>query len=96
LNAPPCQRDIEGCYILRQIQPQIEGHMDELTGRLEVLFRRYAAAFESRSGLIALDEKMGEQFRDDMTVLIAQFGQAAVDMALEAMPNDASPSFSMH
>jgi hypothetical protein len=29
-------------------------------------------------------------------MLIAQFGRAAVDIALDAMPDDASTSFSMH
>jgi hypothetical protein len=68
-------------------------HMDELTARIEALLLRYWATFERR---VATVDAIVERFHDDIKILIAEFGQAAVDAALDAIPNDPPPSFSMH
>ena len=69
--------------------------MDELTARLEALFRRYAVAYDRRAGVAVLG-RFGPQFRKDMDLVIAEYGQAAVDVALDAMPNEAWPSIALH
>jgi hypothetical protein len=68
--------------------------LDELT-RLEVLFRRYAAAYDPRDGVPVLG-RFGGQFRKDMEQVIAEYGRAAIDVALEAMPKEAWPSIALH
>ena len=69
--------------------------MDELTGRLEILFRQYAASYDRRHGIAVLG-RFSKQFRKDMNQVIAEYGEAAVDRALDAMPNEAWPSVALH
>jgi hypothetical protein len=68
--------------------------MDELTARIEVLFLRYWAIPESREGAAVNEIVVG--FRDDMTLLIAEYGEAAVNAAMETIPDYAPPSFFVH
>ena len=65
--------------------------MDELTTRLEALFRRYG---KPRAGLTAPDDETLDQFRAEVRLLIAEYGHAAVDAAIEAIPHDRS--FALH
>ena len=67
--------------------------MDELTARLESLFRRYAAALgHHHHGDRA---PVAKQFLEEADFLIAQYGQPAIGAALDA-PDVASPSASLH
>jgi hypothetical protein len=66
--------------------------MDELTARLESLFRRYAAALDHHHG----DHiQVSKQFFEEVDLLIAQYGQPAIEAALDT-PDVASPSVSLH
>jgi hypothetical protein len=68
--------------------------MDELTGRLEALFRHYAAAFDRQQGD---GVQLAGQFRTELRLLILQYGRAAVDAAIEGIPTgEAWPSVSLH
>ncbi len=58
--------------------------MTDLTARLEVLMRRYAAACVSLPPSAALD-RMAEEFRTEIDLLAAKYGQKAVDKAMNAM-----------
>jgi hypothetical protein len=69
--------------------------MSDLTDRLDVLLRRYAADFESQPPGTDLD-RLGEEFRRGIDVLIAEYGQAAVDKAIDAVPDEPWPSVSLH
>ena len=69
--------------------------MDDLTAQLEALLLRHARWLDARSDPGAFEQSM-ERFRKDMRVLIAEFGQAAVDAALDDMPDEAWPSLSLH
>jgi hypothetical protein len=66
--------------------------MDELTARLESLFRRYATAIGHHRG----DHiQVARQFLEEADLLIAQYGQPAIDAALDATGVE-SPTFSLH
>jgi hypothetical protein len=66
--------------------------MDDLNGRLESLFRRYAAAL----GQSQVDHAtVAKQFLEDVDFLIAQFGQPAINAALDEAPGRV-PSISLH
>jgi hypothetical protein len=66
--------------------------MDDLTARLESLFRRYGAAMGDRD----VDAvRLAKQFYEEADLLIAQYGQPAINAALDA-PAVASPSVSLH
>jgi hypothetical protein len=65
--------------------------MDDLIARLEALLRRYAAAFDQPP-----DDRLGEQFRRDLQMLVTEYGPQAVNAALDALPDAASPSGSFH
>ena len=57
--------------------------MDELTARLESLLSRYAAALDQDK---ADHGEAWEQFRNELKLLIAEYGPRAVDAALDKMP----------
>jgi hypothetical protein len=61
--------------------------MDDLTTRLEELLSRYAAAFDQ-------PQDLGEQFRRDLQLLVAEFGYDAVKAALDEIPD--APSGVLH
>jgi DNA-binding response OmpR family regulator len=63
--------------------------MDELTARLEALLRRYAAAFDQPQ-----DDRLGEQFRRDLQLLVAEYGPQPVSPALDEIPD--MPSGLLH
>jgi hypothetical protein len=65
-----------------QRRPEIPP-MDDLIARLESLFSRYAAALDQRQGDGA---KLAHQFRKDLSVLVAEYGQPAIDAALGDLP----------
>jgi hypothetical protein len=65
--------------------------LDELTARIEALFRRYGA-HDPR--LAALDDETLDRFRVEVRLLIAEYGSGPVNTALDAMPYDRS--FSLH
>jgi hypothetical protein len=67
--------------------------MDNLTARLKSLLSRYAAALEHRRGE---GIQLADQFRKDLRMLVAEFGQPAIDVALGDLPNASSPSISIH
>ena len=65
--------------------------MDELTARLEALMRRNAAACDHG------EANRAEQFHRELQLLVAQYGQPAVDAALDEEMSDAAwPSLSLH
>ena len=66
--------------------------MDDLAARLKSLFRRYAAALEQHHG----DRlQVARQFSQEVDLLIAQYGQRAINAALDA-PGEAWRSVSLH
>jgi hypothetical protein len=66
--------------------------MDDLTARLESLFRRYGAATGDRD----VDRvKLARQFYEEADLLIAQYGQAAIERALDE-PGEALASNCLH
>jgi hypothetical protein len=68
--------------------------MDELAGRLEVLIRRHAQAWEQREDE---SDQVVVQFQKQFRLLIAQFGEGAVKDALERFrAGPARPSVSLH
>jgi hypothetical protein len=62
--------------------------MDELGAKLEALLRHYGAAFDEESETGPL----GNQFRTDLRMLIAEYGVAAVEAALDDIPDVSTPS----
>jgi len=69
--------------------------MDDLTAQLEALLFRHARWLDPGSDPASYEQSV-EQFRKEMKVLIATFGQAAVDAALDEMPEESWPSVSLH
>jgi hypothetical protein len=67
--------------------------MDDLSARLESLFRRYAAALGQRQGDRGSVAKL---LLEEMDLLIAQYGQPAIDAALDQLPGEGRPSVSLH
>jgi hypothetical protein len=65
--------------------------MDQLTTRLEALLHHYAAAIDQGEGA-----QLADQFRKDLRMLVAEFGQPAIDAALGGLADAASPSASRH
>jgi hypothetical protein len=66
--------------------------MDDLTAQLESLFRRFAAALDQCPDDHVLITK---QFSEEADLLIAKYGQPAIDAVLDA-PGEAWPSVSLH
>jgi hypothetical protein len=75
------------------VPPTADSSMDDLTARLKSLFIRHAAALEHRR---SDGVQLAHQFRKDLRMLIAEFGQPAIDVALGDLPDAASPSISIH
>jgi hypothetical protein len=69
--------------------------MDDLSAQLEALLLRHAQAHDAGSDPAAFEKSM-QRFRKDMRRLIAEFGQGAVNAALDAMPDEVWPSVSLH
>ena len=67
--------------------------MDDLSVRLEALLRRYAAAIDQGQDEIA---KLADEFRAGLHEQVAEFGQPAINVALNELRDDASPSGSLH
>ena len=68
--------------------------MDELAVRLEALFRRHAAALERH---VEDGDPVIEQFQKQFRLLIAQYGQHAVQDALDRFrAGPERPSVSLH
>jgi hypothetical protein len=66
--------------------------MDDLTARLESLFRRYRAAMDERD---VDGVKLAKQFYEEADLLIAKCGQAAIEIALDE-PGEELPSNCLH
>jgi hypothetical protein len=66
--------------------------MDDLTARLESLFRRYAAAMGERD---VDGVKLAKQFYEEADLPVAQYGQAAIERVLDE-PGKALPSIRLH
>jgi hypothetical protein len=69
--------------------------MDDLTARLQALFRRYSAAIELHPDRASIDH-LCEQFHQDLGGLIAEYGHAAVDEAIDEIPSEVWPSVGLH
>jgi hypothetical protein len=69
--------------------------MDDLTARLQALFRRYSAAIELHRDRASID-RLCEQFRQDLGELIAEYGHLAVDEAIDEIPSEAWPTVGLH
>jgi hypothetical protein len=68
-------------------------HMDDLPARVLSLFRSYAAAIELNPDSV---DRLCDQFRRDLGELIAEYGHAAVDRAIDELPDGPWPSVSLH
>jgi hypothetical protein len=69
--------------------------MDDLTARLEVLLRNYAAGSGGCAQLPALDEII-RHFRAEIRTPVAEYGHTAVDAAPDPIPRDGWPLNSLH
>jgi hypothetical protein len=67
----------------------------DLTARLEALFRRYVAAIDLHPDSASID-RLCEQFGLELGELIAEYGHAAVDEAIDEIPIEAWPSVGLH
>jgi hypothetical protein len=67
--------------------------MDDVSFRLEALLRRYAAAIDHGGDKTA---QLLDEFRAGLRALVAEFGQPAIDAALNEIRNEASPSEALH
>ena len=67
--------------------------MNDLTARLEALLRRIHSTALNQA---EWDTASAEQFRGDLHSLVSEYGPAAVNAALDKIPDAASPSDSMH
>jgi hypothetical protein len=65
--------------------------LDELTVRIEALFRRHATIDPQADHW---DDDAVDQFRAEVSLLITEYGSAAVNAAMDAIPFDRS--FSVH
>ena len=67
--------------------------MDDLKAHLAALFRNFAVALNQPQGD---GPRLVEQFRKELNLLIAQYGQEAVDAALDDLPDAKLPPASLH
>ncbi len=67
--------------------------VDELSARLAMLFRHYAAAMDLHPEGA---DRLCAEFREDMRWMIAKYGQATVDKAVAEMRGDVWPSVELH
>jgi hypothetical protein len=67
--------------------------MSDLTASLEALLRLFAEA-DSKDWLDRT--RLAEKFRDDLALLVAEYGPSAVDEALDELPDAALPSVALH
>jgi hypothetical protein len=72
----------------RKISP-----MDNVSVRLEALLRRYAAAIDHGGVETA---RLVDEFRAGLRALVAEFGQPAIDAALNKIRDEGSPSEALH
>jgi hypothetical protein len=66
--------------------------MDDLKARLAALFRHFAVALNQRQGD---GPRLAEQFRKELNLLIAQYGQETIDAALDDLPDAKLPPGSL-
>jgi hypothetical protein len=85
---------VDACYPRRK-DWEVREPMTDLIAHLEALVRRYAAECDLQPPSAGLDG-LGEDFCEEVDLLIAKYGQAAVDKAIDAMPDAAWPSVSLH
>jgi hypothetical protein len=64
----------------------------DLAARLEAVFRRYADALDQPR---ATEPSPLQQFRKELNLLVAEYGQAAIDAALDEAGEE-WPSVSLH
>jgi hypothetical protein len=67
--------------------------MDDLPARLVALFRSYAANIELNQDSV---DRLCDQFRRDLGELIAEYGHAAVDGAIDELPDGPWPTANLH
>jgi hypothetical protein len=70
-----------------------EGEMDDLAARLQALFRSYAVAIDLHPETI---DYLCERFREELGLLVAEYGHAAVDKAIDELPDGPWPSALLH
>ena len=69
--------------------------MTDLTADLEALVRRYEAECDLQPPGANLDG-LGKEFCEEIDLLIAKYGQAAVDKAIDSLPDGPWPSVLLH
>ena len=67
--------------------------MDDLTARIEVLFRRFVAACDQHQGP---PERLALLFRKDMDQLFTEYGKQAVNAVLDDLAKRPWPSIALH
>ena len=70
--------------------------MDDLTARLEALLHRYLTDASRCRGVPAALDRLGEQYRRDIDQLVAEFGQPAINAAMNEMSDVSWPSVALH
>jgi hypothetical protein len=68
--------------------------MDDLPARLEALLRRYLTEATKCEGVAR--DRLSEQYRQDIDKLVGEYGQNAVNAAMNAMPAMPWPSVALH
>jgi imidazolonepropionase-like amidohydrolase len=79
-----------------QIRRQSEGRMDDVTARLEALLRRYLTEASRCRGVPSALDGLAEKYRRDIGQLVSEYGQPAVNAAMNEMPDVPWPSVSLH
>jgi hypothetical protein len=68
--------------------------MDDLVAKIEAVFRRYAAGLNQSQ---ADGVQLAKKFRKDMDSLIARYGNAVINAALDELPiGEVWPSAGLH
>jgi hypothetical protein len=68
--------------------------MDDLVAKIEAMVRRYAADLNRSQ---ADGVQLAEKFRKEMDSLLAQYGKAVIDAALDELPiGEVWPSAGLH
>jgi hypothetical protein len=75
------------------LSPHSEGEMDDLAARLQALFRSYAVAIDLQPETI---DRLCKRFREELRLLVVEYGHAAVDKAIDELPDRPWPSAFLH
>jgi hypothetical protein len=83
-------------FALKPNGKKSEGRMDDLTARLEALLRRYLMEAGRCRGVTTALDRLGEKYRRDIDHLVTEYGQPAINAAMNEIPDGPWPSDALH